>query len=408
MKEILMPKMGVTMTEGKIIKWHRQEGDYVKAGEIIFELETDKVSMEVESTETGYIKKIVVKDGETVSITSVVAYIGEKDEEVPEAKGGAPEQAVKVQVQPTVSSEIKEDSSGTEVPNRCDVHVLATPRAKKLAKEKGIDIGKVTGTGENGRVSEDDVLIYIEQTGKNEVAPQVSAGRETKVQDTEIPFDGVRKIIAGRLAKSYIESPHVYFNVEISLQNCLETKNWLAQQKGIKISVSDFIIKACALALRDYPQVNSSLNADRIILHPHANIGFAVDSPRGLIVPVLAEADGKSMSEISRERTSLVSKALENKLQYDDIHGGTFTVSNLGTYGVDSFTAIINPPECAILAVGAIKKKLVVEDDNSVKVKPMMNMTLSVDHRVIDGALAAKFLKKVKEYVEKSGWEGEY
>lgn len=398
--EVLLPKLGVTMAEGKILKWLKKEGDYVEAGEALFEIETDKASMEVESTDGGYLKKILVNEGETVPVTTSIAILGDKDEDIITNAAGAAgkssgtEKDTEVMPEAQIPAEKYGASSGTII--------IATPRAKKTAKHKGVDLSKVKGTGENGRISEEDVLNYIKESIEGGAAVNEALREGPEI----LPYDGIRRIIGDRLSMSCRQSPHIYMTAEVCMQKCIDLKNSM-KERYEGVNISDFIVKAAAKALVEYPMINSSLEDDRIVIRKEINIGFAVDAPKGLIVPVIAKAGKKSIEDMAKDRSLLVGKAVANTLKPADLQGGTFTISNLGTYGIDSFTAIINPPECAILAVSSIKKKLIVEDDDSIKIKPMMNITLSVDHRIVDGAMAAKFICSIKKHLEQPDIEGE-
>ncbi|CEP67362.1 Single hybrid motif [Moorella glycerini] len=376
---VLLPKLGVTMEEGKIVNWCKQEGEEVAEGDILFEIETDKVTMEVEAREAGILRKILIAEGETVPVTTPVAIIGSADEDISELLGsGDNVQTNAGQARGAAMPGIEEERPGA-APK--DKPILATPRAKKLAREKGVDLSKIEASGENGRIIEEDVMKYLESTS---------------AQKDSIPLEGIRKIIAERLSRSAQERPHVYFTREIDMATCLKLK----EELNYKVTLTDFFVYAVSRALREYPAINVTLAGDEILRHAEVNVGIAVDAGKGLIVPVIKNADKKSLQEIAAERTNLVQLAREGKLIADQVEGGTFTVSNLGMYGVDEFTTIINPPESAILAVGATKKRLVVSEEGDIRIRPVAKVTLAVDHRVIDGALAARFLQAVTGLLE--------
>lgn len=383
-KEVILPRLGVTMDEGKILRWLKKEGDYVEKDEPLYEIETDKASMEVESMDEGYIRKIIVEEGIAVPVATIVAIIGDKHEDITKYINNI--NSNKINENPAAGTLIGRSHAEKNDETQKGQSIIATPRARKIARENGLDLNKITGTGGNGRITEEDIEKYIEDNCN-------SASSE------QIPLEGIRKIIADKLSKSYIERPHTYFTNEVCMDKCINYRSKLKEQ-GESVTISDLIIKAVAGALNDYPKLNSSLMADTIIIHKEINIGFAVDAPNGLIVPVIFSANKKSIYDIAKDRTDIVKKAMNNSLKVQEIQGGTFTVSNLGTHGIDSFTAIINPPECGILAVSSIKKKLIVGDDDTISIKPIMNITLSVDHRIVDGAAAAKFINKIKENLE--------
>ncbi|MGI9862453.1 dihydrolipoamide acetyltransferase family protein [Moorella naiadis] len=384
---VLLPKLGVTMEEGKIVNWCKQEGEEVAEGDILFEIETDKVTMEVEAKESGILRKILVPVDELVPVTTPVAIIGTADEDIRELTGDKASQETISTPAATSSAPAPAPAETGPAKEAGNQPLLATPRAKKMAREKGVDLRKVQGTGENGRIVEEDLIKYLETT--TAVAPS-GAG------ETRTLLEGIRQIIAERLSRSAQERPHVYFTKEIDMTACLKLK----EEWDYKVTLTDFFVYAVGRALQEYPQVNVSLNENEIVQHAAANIGIAVDAGRGLIVPVIKDAGRKTLQEISTARAELVQLAREGKLTAEQVEGGTFTISNLGMYGVDQFTAIINPPESAILAVGTIKKQLVVSAEGDIKIRPITKVTLSVDHRLIDGALAARFLQAVGTVME--------
>lgn len=382
-KEVFLPKLGLTMEEGRIVKWCKQEGDYVNIGEAVFEVETDKVTMEVESKEEGVLRKILVQVDEQVPVGTKVAIIGSVDEELHDCPCVERSGETTEQQSSGEATDHQDDKSGSNLASKSTEEtggrLLVSPRAKKLAQEKGIDLRKIKGTGEGGLISADDVLRFLD-------APK----------DTVVTLSGTRALIANRLSQSAVERPHVYFTREIDMSACLNLKNNL----NYKTTISDMLIYCVARTLRQYPMLNTSLVDNSIHVHDEINIGLAVEGASGLLVPVIRSADQKTLVMIAQERERVVNHAREGNLILHDLEGGTFTISNLGMYNVDQFTAIINPPESAILAVGKIKKQLVVSDDDQICNRPIARMTLSVDHRVIDGVLAVKFLDSLSLLLE--------
>lgn len=364
-REIIMPKLGLTMTHGKITRWLKKEGDCVQAGETVLEIETDKINYDVESPVDGYILKILAEEGEDRDITTPLCIIGTKGEEY---------------------GQLEDKSLDT------DAHrIFITPVAKKMAQENGIDLTGISGTGPGGRIQKEDIQNTIDAT------PQDSP--ITK----RIPLAGIRKIIAARLTQSKHDIPHVYFKISVDAGNMMELKNKVSEaviaRLGRKLSLNDLIVKAVAAAIEEFPDFNSSLVENEIIYYKNTNIGVAVSSERGLVVPVVRNAGEKSFLELCLKLGELVDKARSGKLSLEEATGATFTVSNLGAYEIDEFSAIINPPESAILAVGRVNETPCVRNGEIV-IRSVMNMTLSVDHRIIDGALAARFMKKLKDIMQ--------
>lgn len=400
-KEVIMPKLGLTMEEGVINKWLVKEGDRVEKGDPLFEVATDKVNMEVESPASGVVLKILYPEGATVPITQVVAYIGEEGEEVP-----VPEKQVEAQkVQEEPRGEVRgvqEEVSGKEG------RIKASPLARKLAKAYGIDLATIRGTGPGGRIVREDVerarraleeeqrkVPVVERVEKVEVAKEVPG----KV----IPLSRMRRIIAERMVESVQTRPHFFIFQEVLAEELVRMRERLLplveKQTGLRVSYTDILVKMVAKALERYPLLNASFSEEGIVLHEDVNIGVAVALEDGLIVPVVKEAQRKSIAQITTELHDLVERAKLGKLTPEDISGGTFTISNLGMFGIDAFTAIINPPESAILACGAIRKKPVFDGKDIVPLS-VMELTLSCDHRLIDGALAAQFMQFLKTLLE--------
>ena len=382
--EIIMPKLGLTMTHGKITRWLKKEGDWVQAGEVVLEIETDKINSDVESPVDGYVLKVLAEEDEEREITTPLCIIGEKDEQIlklPEENG-----------QPA-------DKDADAIIRK----IRITPLAKKMAQENGIDFAKIIGTGPEGRIVKEDIQAAVDAGRKIQSgidAVQDPAGR---LIVKKVPLAGIRKIVAARLTQSKHDIPHAYYKISVDAGNLMELKNKVSETikagTGRKLSLNDIIVKAVAAAIEGFPDFNASLVENEIIYYKNANIGIAVNSERGLVVPVVRNAGEKSLSELCSNLGELVDKARSGKLSLEDMTGGTFTVSNLGVYHINEFSAIINPPESAILAVGRATETPCVRNGEIV-IRPVMNLTLSVDHRIIDGALAAQFMKKLKDILE--------
>jgi len=403
---VIMPKLGFNMDEGRIVRWLKKEGDSVSEEEAILEIETDKAVMEVEASTSGYLRRILASEDEIVPVTLPIAIVAEKDEDIKEMIKEAYQKLGKAEKSETAepSEATEEEKQEREPAKKEQGFKKISPRARRKAKELGIEVHLLKGSGPEGIVTEKDVLSYYEsqKVGKK---PVISVETEEVVPPVEkrIPYAGMRKIIGERLSTSKFTAPHIYFSASIDMSRAREIRTKFNGKNQIKLSFNDFVVLAVAKALTKNPQMNSSLIEGEIILHKIINIGVAVALEEGLIVPVIRDAEKKSLIALSREIKSLVELARNRKLGPDEYQGGTFTVSNLGMYGVEQFTAIMNPPEAGILAVGAIKRVPVVieeEGKEKIEVRSIMKVTLSVDHRLIDGAVAAKFLNQVKNYLE--------
>ncbi len=410
---IFMPKLSDTMTEGVVAEWNKKVGDTVANGELLAEIETDKATMEFESFYDGVLLHIGVQKGEAVPVNTLLAIIGEKGEDVSkliaEAKSEVNVEVIeaapmKVEVAATpipapVERAVATPSSApTSIAAIVDSNgrVFASPLARKMASEKGIDLGNVNGTGDNGRIVKRDIEHYVPYV------PAMGGGRKSFVgveTFTDEPISQMRKVIAKRLAESKFTAPHFYLTMAIDMDKAIDIRTSINEHGGVKISYNDMVVKACALALREHPAVNSSWLGDVIRRNQHVNIGVAVAVDEGLLVPVVRFADGKSMPEIGAEVRDLAAKAKNKKLQPSEWEGNTFTISNLGMFGIDEFTAIVNPPDSCIMAVGGISEVPVVKNGHVVPGN-MMKVTLSCDHRVVDGASGAAFLNTFKTYME--------
>jgi pyruvate dehydrogenase E2 component (dihydrolipoamide acetyltransferase) len=412
---VYMPKLSDTMTEGVVAAWTKKVGDTVKSGEVLAEIETDKATMEFESFYDGVLLHIGVETGKAAPVNGVLAIIGEAGEDITallaNAAAGAPgESAAEAPTPaaaptpaptpapaPVAASAANPAPVATPVASNSD-RVFASPLAKKLAAERGIDIHAVGGTGENGRIVKRDVDHYVPYTPAANM-PAYTAAPAGTVSFTDEPISQMRKTIARRLAESKFTAPHFYLTLDIDMDAAIATRKGLNSIDGVKVSFNDMVIKAVAMALRKHPAVNSAWMGDFIRRNEHVNIGVAVAVEDGLLVPVVRFADGKGLTQISAEVRDYAQKAKDKKLQPSDWEGNTFTISNLGMFGIESFTAIVNPPDACILAIGGIKEVPVVKNGQVVPGN-VMKVTLSCDHRVVDGASGAAFLQTFKTYME--------
>ena len=406
---VYMPKLSDTMLEGVVASWTKKIGDTVKEGEILAEIETDKATMEFESFYDGVLLHIGVETGQAAPVNSILAIIGQPGEDISALIAGSPVAAKPVEEIIPSPAPIAEAPVATQVAapavkaspapahNNNSERLYASPLAKRLAEEKGIDINLVGGTGENGRIVKRDVDHYVPYTAAN--IPSYSAAPEGVESFVDEPISQMRKTIARRLAESKFTAPHFYLTLDIDMDNAMQSRKSLNAQEGVKVSFNDFVVKAVAMALKKNPNVNSSWLGDVIRRNQHVHIGVAVAVEDGLLVPVIRFADTKGLSQISAEVKDLAGRAKDKKLQPSDWEGNTFTISNLGMFGIESFTAIVNPPDSCILAVGGIKEVPVVKNGQVVPGN-VMTVTLSCDHRVVDGATGAAFLQTFKGYME--------
>ena len=420
MAEIIrMPKMSDTMEEGVIASWLKKVGDEIKSGDILAEVETDKATMELESYDDGTLLHIGIKDGESVPVNGIIAIIGEKDEDISEILNEASsdssnkeeekeplvEENIDKKDEEVKDEEINKDISDSikEVENTENIssngRTKASPLAKKIALEKGIDLKNIQGSGEGGRIIKKD-LESIPSEDANIPSQKIDLPKIIAEESyDEIAVSQMRKTISKRLSESKFTAPHFYLTMEINMDNCIEGRKKINETSQVKISFNDIILKACASALRKHPMVNSSLIENKIRKNHHIHIGVAVPVDEGLLVPIIRFADNKTLTHISLEVKDLAEKAKEKKLQPSDWEGNTFTISNLGMFGIEEFTAIINPNDSCILAVGGIKNTPVVKNGEIVPGN-IMKVTMSCDHRLVDGATGAKFLKTLKELLE--------
>jgi pyruvate dehydrogenase E2 component (dihydrolipoamide acetyltransferase) len=429
--EFTMPQLGLTMTEGTVIQWLKAVGDPVALGDTLVEVETEKVNYQVESTLEGVLLEILIPEGSIAQVKASIAVIGQPGELLEKSTGKPDEKALgKTEATAAVSPDPKGEA-GADLPQQAEteVRIKASPIARRLAREENLSLAEIPGTGPDGRIVERDIKRHLEKRKvkvsplaaklaeeyqvdlsamsqdrrimKNDVLAQVaqSSAQTASVSPAAVPLTGMRKVIAERMSMSWQTSPHVNMTVEVDMTAAMELKEKLTQATGQKITFTDIIVKCAALALKEFPVVNASLIDGKIVSHDQVNVGIAVALDNGLIVPVIRNADHKTVTTVRQEIASLSSKARSGGLSADDMNQGTFTVSNLGMFGIDHFTPIINPPQSAILGVCRIVDRAIV-DGGEIAVRPMMNLCLSFDHRLIDGALGAQFLARLRQLLE--------
>lgn len=429
---ILMPKLSDTMTEGVVAEWHKKVGDDVESGELLAEIETDKATMEFESFYDGKLLYIGIKKGETAPVNDILAIIGEEGEDIDQIiadskKGNEEEDSSEANEESSDEEEEEkeekketekkpaDDKSSDDKPKETSQksestaqssgdgeRIFASPLARKLAEDKNIDLNDVQGSGENGRIVKRDIENYKpEDKPQNSAkAPAAKGSGSTLTESyTDENISQMRKTIAKRLAESKFTAPHFYLTLDIDMDNAISARKAVNANEGVRVSFNDMVIKACAVALRNHPKVNSAWLGDKIRRYDHINIGVAVAVEEGLLVPVVRFADTKGLMSIGAEVREFAQKAKDKKLQPQDWEGNTFTISNLGMFNIEEFTAIINPPDSCILAIGAIKQVPVVKDGQVVPGN-VMRVTLSCDHRVVDGVTGSEFLNTFKSYME--------
>lgn len=408
---VTMPRLSDTMTEGTVATWLKKVGDKVKEGDILAEIETDKATMEFESFQSGTLLKIGVQEGESAPVDSLLAIIGPAGTDVSgitsnegstpaaEAKADTPKESKKEEAEaPKAEEAVAASNDGGRL--------FVSPLARKIAEEKGVNLNQVKGSGENGRIVKKDIENYTTQAAQQAAAPQGAAKAEVKpfipageVSTEEVKNNQMRKTIARRLAESKFTAPEYSLTIELDMDNAIASRGVINAVPDTKVSFNDLVVKACAMALRKHPQVNTQWKDDVTIFNKHISIGVAVAVEDGLLVPVLKFTDNMSLSQIGAAVKDLAGKAKNKKIAPADMEGSTFTVSNLGMFGIQEFTSIINQPNSAILSVGAIIQKPVVKDGQIV-VGNVMKVTLTCDHRTVDGATGAQFLQTLKQYIE--------
>ena len=410
MAEIInMPRLSDTMEEGTLAKWFKKVGDSVKEGEILAEIETDKATMEFESFHDGVLLHIGIDEGSTAPVDSIIAVIGSKGEDISSIIKGVnaleekpkpvveqePKPVVEQEPEPVVEQEPEPDIKQAPLNNESTDRILISPLAKKLAHEKGIDIKLVKGSGDNGRIIKRDIDSYKPTNYSQFIQPRPSITESSN----ESQNSTMRKAIAKRLSDSKFSAPHYYLNIECEMDNMISFRKQFVNTQNIKISFNDIIAKAVSLSLARHPKVNSRWYDEKIVFYDHVHLGVAVAVEDGLIVPVVKYANSKDLPEINSEIKDFAERAKNKKLTPAEIEGSTFTISNLGMFGIESFTSIINQPNSAILSVGAIMEKPIVKKGDIV-VGNTMKLTLACDHRTVDGATGSLFLKTLKEYIE--------
>ena len=393
---VLMPRMGYDMQEARVVQWLKAEGDHVNMGEDIAEIETDKAIVPMPSVGTGTLLRQMAAEGDIVPVGQILAVIGQPGEEIPPELLVSAAPTAAAAPEPAPPSPATTNATPSAAPSTAASGVRASPLARKLAAEHGIDLAHVTGTGPGGRITEADVASYQEYLLSEAAEPTTSA--ET------VPLSRMRLAIARLTSHSKSEIPHFYMGIDVSADPALALRsevNPKLQPQNVRLSVNDMVVKACAMALQKYPTLNASFAGDSLLFHPSINIGVVVDMDNeGIMVPSLLECQDKTILELSTAGRDLVRRAKENALRPEEFTSATFSISNLGSLGVYTFSAVVHPPNAAILAVGAIRKEPVVRGDEIV-VGQVMNLTLSVDHRVEDGVTAARFLGELKRLLER-------
>ncbi|QRG70231.1 dihydrolipoamide acetyltransferase family protein [Brevibacillus choshinensis] len=397
---VFMPKLSMTMETGTVIQWFKQEGDHVREGDVLLEVLTDKINIEVESYSTGTLLKIYYGHDQVVPVNHVIGYVGDAGEAVPDLP---PSSESNIAKDSTEAQHEQKDQQVSHFAGPITQKIRATPVARRIARENGIELGAVIGSGPNGRVQKADIELAVAAQSKSASSLAPTTAKQTEAANRRVKLDGMRKVIAERMAASAYTAPHVTLTTEADMSRVVEVRSTLLptieKMTGARLSYTEIIVKAVASALARHSNVNVSLKEDVIEHHESVNIGLAVAVTNGLVVPVLKQADRKGLAELTVESKRLASLAREGRLLPDDMHGGTFTISNLGMYAIDTFTPIINQPESAILGVGRIHEKP-VGVAGQIVLRPMMSLSLSFDHRVMDGAPAAAFLQEIKELLE--------
>lgn len=392
--KVVLGKLSPTMEEGTIVKWLKSEGDPVRVGDVVAEIETDKANMEMEALGAGILRKILAPAGSKAPVGALIGVIAEPDEDISGLLSQAPSapEPSAAATAPTIAAVPTAVPAVSEQPAPTTGRVKASPLARAMAAARQVSLATVRGSGPNGRIIKRDIESHAASRPGIRPALPITPGER-------IPLSEMRKVIARRLSESFFTAPHFFVTVEIDMDVAMALREQVARARDVKVSVNDLVLMACAQALRAFPMVNARLDGDHFATQADVHIGMAVALDDGLIVPVIRNVDRKPLAEIAREAKDLATRARERKLRPEEYTGSTFTVSNLGMLGVTHFTAIINPPESAILAVGAVRRTPVVDGD---RVRPgqRMYVTMSCDHRVVDGALAAQFLQHVRRSLE--------
>lgn len=402
--EVLMPQLGLTMEEGTVSQWVKHEGDPVKTGDVLLEITTDKLTNEVTSEHDGVLLRIVAQEGEDVPVKGLLCYVGQAGESVGDAPAAAPAAAA-----PAAAP-----AAPAAAPAAAPVagaRLRVSPLARKTAAKLGVDLSKLTGSGPSGRIRQQDVLAAANAAQAAAPAPAAAAapaakpaakgGLELMEGDTVVKLAGMRKVVAQRMLQSHTEIPPVTQNTKVDVTELMKFRKMLLAETGSKYSVNDLILKATAKCLRAHPEVLVSLDGDQVIQRAHVNLGMAVALDAGLIVPVIRDADRLGLDALSAAAKDLASRAKSNKLTPDEYKGSTFSVSNLGMFGIETFTPIVNQPDAAILGVCAVEEELVMDDQGGISKHQVMRLSFTYDHRLIDGAVAAKFVMALRDLLEK-------
>lgn len=388
--EVILPRIDAGMNQGTIIEWRKKEGDWVEKGEILFVLETEKVTFDVEAPESGILSKMMAKAGDVITVGTVVAFILQPGEEVPEIPT-----PVEIETKESFIPSIEIEGGERLEAAKEAVSVKVSPLAKKIAKEHNIDLSMMEGTGPEGRIRKEDVMKVIEGAKK--------ASEGIIMQEEIIPLSSMRRTIARRMTESFQSAPHFHLSVEVDVKELSNVREKLMPSiekiLGVRLTYTDLLLKITAKALEGYPEINVTWAGDGIKQLSHINLGLAIVVQDGLIVPVIQQVNTKSLAEITGIRADFGQRAAQGKIRLDEMRGGSLTLTNLGMFGIDQFNAIINPPESSILAIGRIVDKPVAHHDQVV-IRPRMNLTLSIDHRVLDGVSGSRFLQRIKELIE--------
>ena len=397
--EILMPQLGLTMEEGTVTQWLKQEGDPVKAGEAVLEITTDKLTNEVTSEHDGVLLKIVAQEGEDIPVKGLLGYIGQAGEQVGDTAAPAPAAA------PAQASAAPATPAAAPAAAPSGVRIRISPYARKLAAGMGVDYSHLTGSGPSGRIVAKDILAAAEAQKAAPAAPAAApapkkGGLELMDGDTVVKLSGMRKVVAERMLQSHTEIPPVTQNTKVDVTALMQFRKSLAETAGKKFSVNDLILKATAKVLRQHPEILVSYDNGQIIQRAHVNLGMAVALDAGLIVPVIRDADKMGLEELAAKAKDLATRAKGNQLTTDEYKGSTFSVSNLGMFGIETFTPIVNQPDAGILGVCAIQDELVMDDEGSISKHQIMRLSFTFDHRLIDGAVAAKFIMDLRDLLQ--------
>lgn len=395
--KIMMPKLSDTMEEGVILKWLRKEGEKIRQGEILVEIESDKADMELEAYDSGVVRKIIVPEGGKAPIGGLIAIIGKPEEDISELLKESPASKTPSKErtsQKPVQSASPQQAVAAPVAASGDGRIKASPLAKRIANDRGINLAAVHGTGPSGRIIKRDLEEMPGGSTPLRASAPIVAGTSE-----DVPLSSIRKTIAKRMAESKATAPHFYVTMDVNMEPAMAFREQILNAMELKITYTDILVKAAATALLQHPQVNATYMGDTMRQHHFAHIGVAVALEEGLVTPVIRNCEQKRIDQINAELRDLVDRARNRKLKPEEYQGSTFTISNLGMFGVEDFVAIINPPEGAILAVGSIVERPVV-DAGQIRIGHTMKMTLSSDHRIIDGAVAARFLQDLKKFIE--------